>query len=147
MNLQELLSDPAREMEIELGQIDERMKLVALRNDTGTLKQLSKRKAELPELIRQAKLRDIAQRINDQRTKLGIYQADYKKANEEARTLGTEFVPKVTELNQEIERLKNENLEALAILEALRWSVTHEEEELAKLTAKRQALLLSSLDK
>jgi hypothetical protein len=147
MNLQELLSDPAREMEIELGQIDERMKLVALRNDTGTLKQLSKRKAELPELIRQAKLRDIAQRINDQRTKLGIYQADYKKANEEARTLGTEFVPKVTELNQEIERLKNENLEALAILEALRWSVAQEEEEMSKLTAKRQALLLSSLDK
>ena len=146
MNLQDILYNEVSQLSDELRDIDEQMRRAARQDDTGSLAKLAQRKRELPELIRQAQVEELSDRINEQRTRLGVFEMDLKKARELSQTLVSELTPKITALNQEIERLRFEAQQALANSESLQYSVSHETAEFNRLNKQREKLLLSQYD-
>jgi hypothetical protein len=143
VNLNELLYSETQQLSDELGHIDDLIRDAAMQNDTRQLTNLAQRKRHLPELIFQAKVRDIADQINAQRTRLGVFQMDFDTAFKSAVALGTELPTKLSELEKEKQRLLDEAHQALADKESLQFAVQIETAEFERLKKQRQSLLLS----
>ncbi len=143
MNLQDLLYDEVSLLSDELRDIDNKISDAARLGKAETVTKLRQRQAQLPDLIHQAKLRDISDRINQQRTRLGVFQCDFEKARAEFIELATAFPERARELNLAKQQLTDDVNQAQLDRDNLQFAVGLEETEFERLKKQRENLLLS----
>jgi uncharacterized small protein (DUF1192 family) len=141
--LPNFLSDPSSHLESELGLIDKQMRDAANRNDEISLVALSNRRDELPALIYAEKLRDFAERLNVQRSRVAAFDVELTNSVSLSRTLGAELEPKVTALQAEIERLQSEWAQSVADMETLQFAARQAHNDLNRILGERVNLLLA----
>jgi chromosome segregation ATPase len=104
---------------------------------------LRNRKRELPELIQRERMKDFASRLSVARSRFGAFDSELIKAQDEARTLGSEAETKIPLLEAEIERLRSQWAFAQSETESLQYAVRQAREELTRIQDERESLLLS----
>jgi hypothetical protein len=144
--LSNFLSDPASELERELGLIDKQMRDRAQRNDEAGLIALRDRKADLPELIQKTKMQDFASRLSVARSRVAAFDIELQTANREAATKGLDAETKIPLLEQEIERLRSEWAQVRHDVESLQFEARQAHAELERIQSERVDLLLAQFN-
>jgi ClpP class serine protease len=139
------IHSPKNELIDELVQLDAQILKAAKQGDTSEMKRLGQRKKELPDLIREEHLRELSDRINAQRSRVGVFKKEFGDASQRARELTEVLAPKITRLNQEINRLRGEAVDAQALKQSLQFSVEHEGQELARLQRMKENFLVNQI--
>jgi hypothetical protein len=144
--LPNFISDPVSHLESELGLIDKRMRDHAQRNDEAGLVALRDRKAELPELIQKAKMKDFAERLSVARSRVAAFDIELQTAVQEAGTKGRDAETKIPLLEQEIERLRSEWAQVRQDVESLQFEARQAHAELERIQSERVDLLLAQFN-
>ncbi len=144
--LPNFISDPVSHLESELGLIDKRMRDHAQRNDEAGLVALRDRKAELPELIQKAKMKDFAERLSVARSRVAAFDIELQTAVQEAGTKGRDAETKIPLLEQEIERLRSEWAQVRHDVESLQFEARQAHAELERIQSERVDLLLAQFN-
>jgi chromosome segregation ATPase len=139
-------SDPVSHLESELGLIDRQMRDHAQRNDEAGLVALRDRKAELPELIQKAKMKDFAERLSVARSRVAAFDIELQTAVQEAGTKGRDAETKIPLLEQEIERLRSEWAQVRHDVESLQFEARQAHAELERIQSERVDLLLAQFN-
>jgi hypothetical protein len=145
MNLNDLLQNEVSQLSDELRDIDGKIRDAAQRGLSGTVSKLAQRKRELPSLIHSAKLRDITLQLNDQRSKILIFEMESDKAYQNAMALGSELPNRLTELEQEKQKLLNDVAQSQLDKDNLHFALQLETDEYRRLKKIRENLLLAHL--
>jgi chromosome segregation ATPase len=148
MKLPNFISDanPVSHLESELGLIDKRMRDYAQRNDEAGLVALRDRKAELPELIQKARMKDFASRLSVARSRVAAFDTELQTAVQEAGTKGRDAETKIPLLEQEIERLRSEWAQVRQDVESLQFEARQAHAELERIQSERVDLLLAQFN-
>jgi chromosome segregation ATPase len=148
MKLPNFISDanPVSHLESELGLIDRQMRDRAQRNDEAGLVALRDRKAELPELIQKAKMKDFAERLSVARSRVAAFDIELQTAVQEAGTKGRDAETKIPLLEQEIERLRSEWAQVRQDVESLQFEARQAHAELERIQSERVDLLLAQFN-
>jgi FtsZ-binding cell division protein ZapB len=142
MNVNELLNDEVATLSNELKGTDKLMGDAARRGDETGLVALSDRKAQLPELIQKAKMRNFAERLSVARSRVAAYDTELQNAVREAGTLATKVETDVPVLQAEIERLRSASAQAQHERDNLQFAAKQARDELARIQNERESLLL-----
>jgi chromosome segregation ATPase len=140
--LPNFISDPLSHLESELGTIDKQMKDAARTGDQNALVSLRDRKAELPELIQKARMKDFASRLSVARSRVAAFDIELQIAYRRAGTLSNQIEPKISALQAEIERLRTEWAQAVADKESLQFVAKQARDDLDRIQNERETLLL-----
>jgi chromosome segregation ATPase len=144
--LPNFISDPLSHLESELGTIDKQMKDAARTGDQNALVSLRDRKAELPELIQKARMKDFASRLSVARSRVAAFDIELQIAYRRAGTLSNEVEPKIAALQTEIERLRTEWAQAVADKESLQFAAKQARDDLDRIQSERETLLLAQFN-
>jgi chromosome segregation ATPase len=144
--LPNFISDPLSHLESELGTIDKQMKDAARIGDQNALVSLRDRKAELPELIQKARMKDFASRLSVARSRVAAFDIELQIAYRRAGTLSNEVEPKIAALQTEIERLRTEWAQAVADKESLQFAAKQARDDLDRIQSERETLLLAQFN-
>jgi division protein CdvB (Snf7/Vps24/ESCRT-III family) len=118
----------------------------AQRNDEAGLVALRDRKAELPELIQKAKMKDFASRLSVARSRVAAFDIELQTAVQEAGTKGRDAETKIPLLEQEIERLRSEWAQVRHDVESLQFEARQAHAELERIQSERVDLLLAQFN-
>jgi hypothetical protein len=143
MNVNELLNDEVATLSDELKDTDKLMRDAARRGDETGLVVLSDRKAQLPELIQKAKMKDFASRLSVARSRVAALHIELQNASREALTLATKVETDVPVLEAAIERLRSVSAEAHHERDNLQFAAKQASGELERIQSERESLLLS----
>jgi division protein CdvB (Snf7/Vps24/ESCRT-III family) len=148
MKLPNFISDanPVSHLESELGLIDRQMRDRAQRNDEAGLVALRDRKAELPELIQKARMKDFASRLSVARSRVAAFDIELQTAVQEAGTKGRDAETKIPLLQAEIERLRSEWAQVRQDVESLQFEARQAHIELERIQSERVDLLLAQFN-
>jgi chromosome segregation ATPase len=135
-------ADPVSYLESELGLIDRQMRDVARTGNETALVSLRDRKAELPELIQKARMKDFASRLSVARSRVAAFDIELQIAYRRAGTLSSQVEPKIAALQAEIERLRTEWAQAVADKESLQFAAKQARDDLDRIQNERETLLL-----
>jgi len=143
MNLNDLLQNEASQLSDELRDIDDKIRDAARRGLSGTVSKLGQRKRDLPLLIHSAKLREINLQLNDQRSKMLVFQMESEKAYQEAMALGSQLPNRLSELEKQKQTLLNDVSQAQLDKDNLHFALQLETAEYQRLKKIRESLLLA----
>jgi chromosome segregation ATPase len=118
----------------------------AQRNDEAGLVALRDRKADLPELIQKAKMKDFAERLSVARSRVAAFDIELQTAVQEAGTKGRDAETKIPLLEQEIERLRSEWAQVRHDVESLQFEARQAHAELERIQSERVDLLLAQFN-
>jgi FtsZ-binding cell division protein ZapB len=118
----------------------------AQRNDEAGLVALRDRKAELPELIQKAKMKDFAARLSVARSRVAAFDIELQSAVRKAGTKGRDAETKIPALQAEIECLRSEWAQVRQDVESLQFAAKEARDELERIQSERVNLLLAQFN-
>jgi chromosome segregation ATPase len=145
-SLPSFISDPVAQLESEAGTIDKEMRDAARTGNETALESLRDRKAQLPELIQKARMRNFAERLSVARSRVAAYDIELQTAVRQAGNLSNQIEPKISALQAEIERLRTEWAQAQQDKESLQYAAKQAREELERIQSERESLLLAQFN-